>query len=58
VPIESSQAFFQLARDKKVTSEFHSFAGQPLIFDREPPFAVACAQLADLFIERNTRLKT
>ena len=57
VPIESSQAFFQLLRDKKVTSEFHSFAGQPHIFDREPPFAVACAQLADLFIERNTKPK-
>ena len=55
VPVESSQQLFQLLRDKKVTSEFHAFAGQPHIFDREPPFAVACAQLADLFIERNTK---
>jgi acetyl esterase/lipase len=53
VPIESSQRFFQLLRDKKVPAEFHSFAGQPHIFDREPAFAVACAQLADLFIARN-----
>ena len=58
VPIESSQRFFQLLREKKVVSEFHSFAGQPHIFDREPAFAVACAQLADLFIERNTKAKT
>jgi dipeptidyl aminopeptidase/acylaminoacyl peptidase len=57
VPIESSQRFFQLLRDRKVTSEFHSFAGQPHIFDREPAFAVACAQLADLFIDRNTTAK-
>jgi len=55
VPIESSQRLFQLLREKKVPSEFHSFAGQPHIFDREPAFAVACAQLADLFIERNTK---
>ena len=55
VPIESSQGLFQLLRDKKVPSEFHSFAGQPHIFDREPAFATACAQLADLFIERNTK---
>ena len=55
VPIESSQRLFQLLRDKKVASEFHSFAGQPHIFDREPAFAIACAQLADLFIERNRK---
>jgi acetyl esterase/lipase len=57
VPIESSQTLFQLLRDKTVTTEFHSFAGQPHIFDREPPFAVACAQLAGLFIERNAKAK-
>jgi acetyl esterase/lipase len=55
VPIESSQRLFQVLRDKKVPSEFHSFAGQPHVFDREPAFATACAQLADLFIERNTK---
>jgi dipeptidyl aminopeptidase/acylaminoacyl peptidase len=55
VPIESSQRFFQVLRDKKVPAEFHCFAGQPHIFDREPVFANACAQLADLFIARNAK---
>lgn len=53
VPIESSQRFFQRLRDAKVPAEFHSFAGQQHIFDRDPAFAVACAQLADLFLSRN-----
>lgn len=53
VPIESSQRFFQLLRDAKVPSEFHSFAGAPHIFDRVPEFAVACAQVADLFVDRH-----
>jgi acetyl esterase/lipase len=53
VPIESSQRFFQVLRDAKVPAEFHSFAGQPHIFDRDPAFAVACGQLADLFIGRH-----
>jgi acetyl esterase/lipase len=54
VPIESSQRFFQLLRDRKVPSEFHSFAGQPHIFDRDPAFARVCAQVAALFIERHS----
>jgi acetyl esterase/lipase len=54
VPIESSQRFFQLLRDKSVPSEFHSFAGQPHIFDRDPAFATVCAQVAALFIERHS----
>jgi acetyl esterase/lipase len=53
VPIESSQRFFQLLRDAKVPSEFHSFAGAPHIFDRVPEYASACAQLADLFLDRH-----
>jgi dipeptidyl aminopeptidase/acylaminoacyl peptidase len=53
VPIESSQRFFQALRDVKVPAEFHSFAGQPHIFDRDPAFAVACARLADLFLDRH-----
>jgi acetyl esterase/lipase len=52
VPIESSQRFFQRLRDAKVPAEFHSFAGQAHIFDRDPAFAVACARLADLFLDR------
>ena len=52
VPIESSQRFFQLLRDAKVPAEFHSFAGAQHIFDRQPEFAVACAQLANLFLDR------
>ena len=52
VPIESSQRLFQRLRDAKVPAELHSFAGQAHIFDRDPPFAVACARLADLFLDR------
>lgn len=52
VPIESSQRLFQLLRDAKVVAEFHSFAGQQHIFDRQPEFAASCAQLADLFLDR------
>jgi len=53
VPIESSQRFFQLLRDAKVPSEFHSFAGAPHIFDRVPEYASACAQVADVFLDRH-----
>jgi acetyl esterase/lipase len=53
VPIESSQRFFQLLRDRKVPSEFHSFAGQPHIFDRDAALADVCGRLAVLFIERH-----
>jgi acetyl esterase/lipase len=52
VPIESSQRFFQLLRDAKVPAEFHSFAGAQHIFDRDPALAVACADLANLFLDR------
>ncbi len=58
VPIESSQRFFQVLRDAKVPAEFHSFAGQPHIFDRDPAFAVVCGQLADLFIGRHIGTRT
>ena len=52
VPIESSQRFFQLLRDAGVSTELHSFAGAPHIFDHVPEFTAACALLADLFIDR------
>jgi acetyl esterase/lipase len=53
VPIESSQRFFQLLRDAKVTSEFHSFAGVAHVFDSQPDLAQVCGQLADVFIDRH-----
>lgn len=53
VPIESSQRLFQLLRNATVASELHSFAGVAHIFDRDPKFAVACADLADLFLDKN-----
>jgi len=53
VPIESSQRFFQLLRDAKVPSEFHSFAGVAHIFDSQPDLAQVCGQIADVFIDRH-----
>ncbi len=53
VPVESSQRLFQLLRQGKIPSELHTFAGQDHVFDRDPKFAIACANLADLFIEKN-----
>ena len=53
VPLESSQRFFQMLRDAGVPAELHSFAGVDHIFDRDPAFAVACARLADLFLDRH-----
>jgi len=52
VPIESSQRFFQLLRDAGVTTELHTFAGAPHIFDQVPAFAAASALLFDLFLDR------
>jgi len=53
VPIESSQRFFQLLRDTKIPSEFHSFAGVAHVFDSQPDLAQVCGQLADVFIDRH-----
>jgi acetyl esterase/lipase len=52
VPIESSQRFFQLLRDAKVPSEFHSFAGVAHVFDSQPDLAQVCGQIANVFIDR------
>jgi len=53
VPIESSQRFFQLLRDAKVPSEFHSFAGVAHVFDSQPDLAQVCGQIADVFVTRH-----
>jgi acetyl esterase/lipase len=53
VPIESSQRFFQLLRDAKVPSEFHSFAGVAHVFDSQADLAQVCGHLADVFIDRH-----
>ncbi len=52
VPIESSQKFFQMLRDAKVTTELHTYAGAPHIFDQVPEFAAASALMFDLFLDR------
>lgn len=53
IPIESSQRLVQQLRDAKVPVEFHAFEGVPHAFDTNPEFAVASAQLADLFMDRH-----
>jgi acetyl esterase/lipase len=53
IPIESSQRLVQQFRDAGVPVEFHAFEGVPHAFDSHPEFAVSCAQLADLFIDRH-----
>lgn len=53
IPIESSQRLVQQLRDAKVPVEFHAFEGLPHAFDTSPEFAVASAQLADLFMDRH-----
>lgn len=52
VPIESSQRFFELLRKAGVTTELHTFAGAPHVFDQAPDFAAAAAQMFDLFLDR------
>jgi acetyl esterase/lipase len=52
VPMESSQKFFQMLRDVKVTTELHTYAGAPHIFDQVPEFAAASALMFDLFVDR------
>ena len=52
VPMESSQKFFQMLRDAKVTTELHTYAGAPHIFDQVPAFAAASALMFDLFVDR------
>ena len=53
IPIESSLRLVQQLRDVNVPVEFHGFEGVPHAFDSNPEFAVAAAQLADLFLDRH-----
>src|SRR5262245_29655671 len=53
IRLESSQRLFQQFRDAKVPVELHAFEGVPHAFDSHPEFAEACAQMADLFIDRH-----
>jgi acetyl esterase/lipase len=52
VPPESSQQFLQLLRDAVVPAELHTFAGVPHEFVQHPEFALATAQITDLFFDR------
>ena len=52
VPIESTLKFFQALRDAKVTTELHTYAGAPHVFDQVPEYAAASATMFDLFIDR------
>jgi acetyl esterase/lipase len=53
IPIDSSLRLVQQLRDANVPVEFHGFEGVPHAFDSNPEFAVAAAQLADLFLDRH-----
>src|SRR5215831_18203348 len=53
IPIESSQRLVQQFREVNVPVEFHAFEGVPHAFDSHPDFAVMCAQIADLFMDRH-----
>jgi acetyl esterase/lipase len=53
IRLESSQRLFQQLRDATVPAELHAFEGVPHVFDQHPEFAEACAQLADLYIDRH-----
>jgi len=53
IPIESSLRLVQQLRDVNVPVEFHGFEGVPHAFDSNPEFAIAAAQLADLFLDRH-----
>ena len=53
IPIDSSLRLVQQLRDANVPVEFHGFEGVPHAFDTNPEFALAAAQLADLFMDRH-----
>jgi acetyl esterase/lipase len=53
IPIDSSLRLVQQLRDVSVPVEFHGFEGVPHAFDSNPEFAVAAAQMADLFLDRH-----
>jgi acetyl esterase/lipase len=49
---ESSLHLLQLFREAGVSSELHTFAGVPHVFDSHPEFADTCAALTDFFLDR------
>jgi len=49
----SSLHLLQLLRGAGVSSELHTFAGVPHVFDSHPEFADACAALTDFFLDRH-----
>jgi acetyl esterase/lipase len=53
IPIDSSLRLAEQLRKANVPVEFHGFEGVPHSFDTNPEFAVAAAQLADLFLDRH-----
>jgi len=53
IRIESSQELFQKLRDVDVPVELHAFEGAPHVFVSYPEFALATAQLSDLFYDRH-----
>lgn len=53
VPPESSQRLLDALRAAKVPAELHTFHGVPHEFDIHREFSLACATLADFFLERN-----
>jgi dipeptidyl aminopeptidase/acylaminoacyl peptidase len=50
---DSSLHLLQLFRGAGVSSELHTFAGVPHVFDSHPEFANACAALTDFFLDRH-----
>jgi len=52
-PFELSLGFFHALRDAGAKAELHLFEGLSHIFDRYPEFGSACADLCDLFLDRN-----
>jgi acetyl esterase/lipase len=53
IPIDSSLRLVQQFRDANVAVEFHGIEGAPHVFDSNAELAVAAAQFADIFLDRN-----
>jgi acetyl esterase/lipase len=49
---EGSVRFHELLQEAGIASEIHIFSGVPHVFDSNPEFAEAAAQLTDFFIDR------
>ena len=53
IPIDNSLRLAQQFRDANVPVEFHGIEGAPHVFDSNVELAVAAAQFADIFMDRN-----